>query len=154
MKLHKRAVGFGLLFLMLACTGGPFYDVYQSTVNRRWHHTDKPSFAVHIEDNKPLYDIWLYIRHTGEYDYANLFFLLHEQGPQLIDTMHRHELRLAKPDGRWTGKRAGNLYENKVLLKENYTFPDTGIYRFDIEQNMHENPLLDITDIGLKIDKK
>ncbi|NGM65585.1 gliding motility lipoprotein GldH [Sphingobacterium sp. SGR-19] len=154
MKLHKRVVGFSLLFFTLACANQPFYDVYKSTVNRRWHHHEKQAFQVHIDENDAQYDVWIYIRHTGEYDFANLFFLSHETGPQLKDNSYRHELRLATPDGRWIGKNAGNLYENKLLLKENYAFPDTGIYTFEIEQNMRENPLLNITDIGLKIIKK
>lgn len=154
MKIHKGVVGFSLLFFMLACANQPFYDVYESTVNRRWHHHEKPTFQMQIEDNKALYDIWVYIRHTGEYEYANLFFLVHESGPKLQDTSHRYELKLATPDGRWTGQSAGTLYENNLLLKENYIFPDTGLYRFSIEQNMRKNPLLDVTDIGLKIIKK
>lgn len=154
MKQYKRVFRFSLLFFMLACANQPFYDVYKSTVNRRWHHHEKPTFEMHIADNKALYDIWVYIRHTGEYEYANLFFLAHESGPKLQDTSRRYELTLASSDGRWTGQTAGNLYENNLLLKENYTFPDTGTYRFSIEQNMRENPLLDITDIGLKIIKK
>ncbi|TYR37313.1 gliding motility lipoprotein GldH [Sphingobacterium phlebotomi] len=151
MSLRKWVVGFSLLFFMLACANQPFYDVYKSTANRRWHHHEKQSFQVHINENSALYDIWVYIRHTGEYDFANLFFLSYETGPQLKDTSYRHELKLATPDGRWTGKSAGNLYENKLLLKENYTFPDTGIYTFEIEQNMQDNPILNITDVGLKI---
>lgn len=154
MKLLKKVVGFSLLFLLLACANQPFYDVYESTANRRWHFHEKPTFQVDIEDNKALYDVWVYIRHTGEYEYANLFFLAHESGPKIQDTSHRHELKLATPDGRWTGQSAGNLYENRLLLKGSYAFPDTGIYHFSIEQNMRDNPLLDITDIGLKIIKK
>lgn len=154
MKIHKKVIGFSLLFSMLACVNQPFYDVYKSTVNRRWHRHEKPTFQIHVKDTTALYDVWVYIRHTGEYEYANLFFIAHESGPKLQDTFHRHELQLATPDGRWTGQNAGNLYENKLLLKDNYTFPDTGIYSFSIEQNMHENPLLDVTDIGLKIIKK
>lgn len=139
---------------MLACANQPFYDVYKSTANRRWHHHEKQTFQVHIDENGTPYDVWVYIRHTGEYNFANLFFLSHEAGPRLKDTSYRHELKLATPDGRWTGKSAGNLYEKKLLLKENYIFPDTGIYIFEIEQNMQENPILNITDVGLKIVRK
>ncbi|PRD48764.1 gliding motility lipoprotein GldH [Sphingobacterium haloxyli] len=154
MKLHKKVVGFSVLFLMLACSNQPFYDVYKTVPNRQWHHHEKQAFQVHITENSARYDIWAYIRHSGEYDYANLFFLLHETGPQLADTSYRHELTLATTDGRWTGKSAGNLYENRLLLKEDYIFPDTGIYTFEIEQNMQEDPILNITDIGLKMVRK
>lgn len=154
MKVLEKVIGFSLLFSFLACSNQPFFDVYESMANRRWHDHEKPTFQVYIEDNKALYDVWVYIRHTSEYDYANLFFLAHESGPKLQDTSRRHELQLATSDGRWTGQSAGNLYENRLLLKESYVFPDTGMYRFSIEQNMRDNPLLDITDIGLTVIKK
>ncbi|MBD1433321.1 gliding motility lipoprotein GldH [Sphingobacterium sp. DN00404] len=154
-KAIARCVfGFCLLFFVLACVNEPFYDVYKSTANRQWHHHERQTFQVHIDRNNGPYDVWVYIRHTGEYDFANFFFLSHETGPRLKDTSYRHELKLATSDGRWTGKSAGNLYENRRLLKENYTFPDTGMYTFEIEQNMQENPILDITDVGLKIVRK
>lgn len=152
MKRYIQVVfGFSLLFFVLACASEPLYDVYETLSNRRWHYQEKPAFPVHIEDSDARYDVWVYMRHTGEYNYANLFFLAHESGPRLKDTAQRHEMQFATPDGRWTGKSSGNLYENKLLLKADYAFPDTGRYIFRIEQNMRENPILDITDIGLKV---
>lgn len=151
MILRKKVVGFSVLFFMLACTNRPFYDVYQSIENRQWHRHEKQVFQVHISENSTPYDVWVYLRHTSEYNFANLSFLSHETGPGLKNTSYKHELRLATSDGRWTGKGAGNLYENKFLLKENYIFPDTGTYIFEIEQNMQENPIRNVTDIGLKI---
>lgn len=154
MKLYKGFVGFGLLFFALACVDQPFYDVYKSTANRQWHHHEKQTFQVHIDNNSRKYNVWVHTRHTGEYNFTNLFLLAREMGPGLKDTSYRYELKLATPDGRWTGKIAANLYENKLLLKENYTFPDTGVYTFEIEQNMRTNPILNITDVGLKIIEK
>lgn len=147
---------YGLLFTLLvaSCQEAAFYETNAPIKNRSWNYGDMPKFDVNITDNKAKYDLWVNIRHTGEYNYANIFLLVHEKGPQTKDTAYRYEMKLAELDGRWTGNTAGNLYENELLIKENYTFPDTGTYSFTIEQNMRENPLRDISDIGIKLVQK
>lgn len=151
MKRCKRIAIFSLLFFLVACVNEPFYDVYKSVENRHWHRTEKQMFHVHVTENNRPYDMWVYIRHTGEYDFENLFFIFSQQGPGIPTRSSKQKLNLATPDGRWTGKTAGNLYENRLLLQKNYIFPDTGVYIFEIAQHMHENPIRNITDIGLKI---
>lgn len=151
MKRCKRIAIFSLLFFLVACVNEPFYDVYKSVENRQWHRKEKQIFHVHVKENSRPYDVWMYIRHTGEYDFENLFFIFSQQGPGIPTSSYKQKLNLATPDGRWTGKTAGNLYENRLLLQKNYIFPDTGLYVFEIAQHMHENPIRNITDIGLKI---
>ncbi|NQD70509.1 gliding motility lipoprotein GldH [Sphingobacterium shayense] len=136
------------------CTNDVFYQVNKPIENRAWTYAQVPTFNIEIKDNSKPFDLWVNIRHTGEYDYANLFILVHQEGPRNQDTTYRHELTLARQDGRWLGHNAGNLYENQLLLKENYTFPDTGVYTVGIEQNMRENPLREITDVGVQLIQK
>jgi gliding motility-associated lipoprotein GldH len=62
--------------------------------------------------------------------------------------------------GNWLGTGFTDVKENKLFYKENVVFPELGDYKFnvyhatrgvnDIEGN---NPLLGITDVGLKIEK-
>lgn len=154
MKMLKPFVMGMVTMLALACGDQHFFEKNVAIPNRSWNYSEMPKFEVAITDNKATYDIWINVRNTGEYNYANLFLLVHENGPKLRDTAFRYELKLAEVDGRWTGKSAGSLYENQLLLKENFSFPDTGKYTFAVEQNMRENPLRDITDIGIKIKKR
>src|SRR5690606_452865 len=151
MKRCKRIAIFSLLFFLVACVNEPFYDVYKSVENRQWHRTEKQMFHVHVTENSRPYDVWMYIRHTGEYDFENLFFIFSQQGPGIPTSSYKQKLNLATPDGRWTGKTAGTLTENRLLLEKNYLFPVTGVYVFEIAQHMHENPIRNIADIGLKI---
>lgn len=143
-----------LLILFVSCQESNFYETNTAIANRSWAYQDIPAFAVKIEDNKAKYDVYIHTRHTAEYNYSNLFFLLHIKGPQLQDSAFRYETKLAELDGRWIGKNAGNLYSNEVLVKKDLTFPDTGVYNFAIEQNMRENPLKHISDVGIKLVKK
>jgi gliding motility-associated lipoprotein GldH len=35
----------------------------------------------------------------------------------------------------------------------NFKFPEKGIYTFNIEQNMRDNPLHEVNDVGLRVEK-
>lgn len=141
-------------FLLSSCQEGAFYEKNTAILNRSWEYGDIKEFPVYIEDKNAVYAVYVNLRNTDKYDFSNVFLRIHESGPAIADTAKRIELKLAELDGRWTGNDAGHLYEHQVLYKENYSFPDTGIYTFGIEQNMRENPLHDISDVGIKLVKK
>ena len=140
--------------LTISCTNNAYFEDNKEILNQSWDYNQQPDFTVKIEDNKSKYDLYVNIRHTNQYDYSNLYILLHEKGKSIRDTSYRKEIKLAELDGKWTGKSSGTLYETQFLAKSNITFPDTGLYTFAIEQNMRINPLLEINDVGIKLVKK
>lgn len=157
MSTTKKQLLFSLLAVFLSfasCTDAAFYEENKSIDKRSWAYYDLQEFAVHIDDSKAKYDVFINLRHTGGYDYANIYLLLHHSGPGLQDTAYRKEITLAELDGRWLGRSAGTLYEIQALAHQDFVFPDTGTYRFVIEQNMRQNPLGDVADVGIKLIKK
>lgn len=145
---------FMLVFLLSSCQEGYFFEKNIDIPKQSWDYNNKPAFDVQIAAPNTKFDVYVNLRHNAYYPFSNIFILLHEKGKGLKDTAYRHEVKLAELDGRWTGKSAGNLYEQSILVKENFTFPDTGKYVFSIEQNMRENPLHGINDVGLKLIQK
>ncbi|KGE14674.1 gliding motility lipoprotein GldH [Sphingobacterium deserti] len=152
--LFTRLLFLSVLLFGNACSDSALFERNESIADRSWSYSDVPTFAIKITDAKSKYDLWVNVRHTNDYSYSNLFILFSQQGPGLKDTVQRYEIKLAEQDGRWTGSSAGNLYANQRLVKKDFVFPDTGIYNFGIEQNMRENPLKEIADVGLKVVKK
>lgn len=154
MKKHTFLIGCILLLLFISCDSNIIIDQNVSIDKKEWLHSSKPSFNVHISDISKRYDIWLNVRHTSNYPYSNLFVLVYEKGPKTKEYIFRKELKLASADGKWIGKSAGSLYTQQSLIHKNYAFPDTGTYRFTFEQNMRDNPLLEVSDVGLNITSK
>lgn len=152
-KKHIHNLLFTFI-LFTSCDQTSFYDVNKPINNRTWSYSTPVKFNVDISDSKTKYDVYVSIRHTPEYNYSNLFILLHQSGNKVKDTTHRHEIKLAELDGRWLGTSAGSLLNTEFKAIENFIFPDTGTYTFTIEQNMRDNPLKNISDVGLKIIKK
>lgn len=127
-------------------------DTNQEIPERAWSYMDKIKVPVSIFDTTKAYNVYLNMRHSGDYKYSNIFLLVHEISPDHKTITERKEFKLALPDGEWLGKGSGNLYSYQVLFKTNYHFPKKGVYMFQLEQNMRDNPLREVTDAGIRVE--
>jgi gliding motility-associated lipoprotein GldH len=146
-----------VLVLALAWAGctDPNAIIDQSTeiVNHNWSYANLVGNSVKIDNEKIPYNVYLNLRVTGDYKYSNIFVLIHQTGPDGKSNTTRYEFKLANADGEWLGEGSGNLYNYQVPFLTNYTFPKKGIYQFKIEQNMRDNPLHEVSDVGLRVEK-
>ena len=67
----------------------------------------------------------------------------------------RINIPLAEPTGKWLGRGMGEIYEQRMQLdlKGFINFSRKGNYRVSMEQNMRINPLPEVMDVGLRIEK-
>lgn len=145
---------FSSIVLLLGCEQGPIVDSNISMPSRKWNYANKVKVQVDIKDhNKPV-DIRFKLRHTADYHYSNIFVLLHIKGSGLVKRTIRYEYRLAQPDGQWNGSGSGNLFTYSLPLLTNYKFPAAGKYELEVEQNMRDNPLQEISDVGIKVSEQ
>ncbi len=129
-------------------------DQNTEIINRNWSYVNKVKYDVTIEDTAAAYNLYFNLRVTADYKYSNLFVLVGQgrAGAAKVP-LTRYEIKLANPDGEWLGKGSGNLYSYQVPFKRQYHFPGKGTYHFEIEQNMRDNPLHEISDVGLRVEK-
>ena len=121
--------------------------------NHNWTYVNKFGFDAKIDDEKLAYNLYINLRVTAGYKYSNLFVLISRNGPDKKPSVTRFELTLANPDGEWLGKGAGNLYTYQLPFLTNYKFPEKGNYHFYIEQNMRDNPLREVSDVGMRVER-
>lgn len=143
-----------ILMAFAGCTD-PKAVIDQNTeiVNNNWSYANKLKYYVKIDNEQISYNLYLNVRVTGDYKYANLFVLIAQTNPDKRGSATRYEFKLANPDGEWLGQGSGNLYSYQIPFRVNYKFPAKGIYHFSIEQNMRDNPLREVSDVGLRIEK-
>jgi gliding motility-associated lipoprotein GldH len=142
-----------LAFMLNGCSDpNAIIDQNTSINNRNWSYANQITNSFKIDDPNRLYNIYINLRVTGEYKYSNIFVLLHKSGPKL-GGVTRFEIKLANPDGEWLGQGSGNLYSYQVPVMTNFKFPEKGSYTFTIEQNMRDNPLHEVNDVGIRVEK-
>lgn len=151
--MNKIITAFCVWCLMLVgCTTNNIVDTNSSLKSNEWTYAKSIKTPVEITDSSRPYDIYFKLRHTAEYRYANLFVLFNLKGKG-INKHLRYQFKLAKADGTWTGKGSGAIFTHNFLMLKNYQFPKPGVYTIEIEQNMRDNPLIGISDVGLSVSK-
>jgi gliding motility-associated lipoprotein GldH len=153
MKAIKIIFILSIGVLFNACDTNRVFENYQSFKDDNWYINQKPCFYVDIQDSTSEHTIYFNLRHTGKYKYSNLFVLFTIQGPKAQAETKRLEFKLAEPDGKWLGSGLGDMYANQIKIMDKVEFPRKGVYSFSIEQNMRDNPLAGIEDVGVKIEK-
>ncbi|MCY1510573.1 gliding motility-associated lipoprotein GldH [compost metagenome] len=143
---------FLLIFLCHGCIPDTLVDYNTSVPDNHWLYSKSAKVTFDVKDTQNTYDISFKIRNTNDYRYANLYVLMHLKGPSFSKNL-RHQLLLARTSGQWTGKGSGDLFSNSFLLLKHFRFPKAGIYTLEVEQNMRDNPLYGVSDIGLLIEK-
>lgn len=138
--------------VVISCRNDVLKDEFKPIPNQSWNYNFVPSFEVKVTDKQASYRLKVNVRVTADYRYSNLFVLMHQVHPNKTRQTKRIELRIADKDGRWLGKGAGSLYSYQITYDKDYYFPDTGMYRYEIEQNMRDSPLRGVSDVGICIE--
>ncbi len=148
-KLHIIAI-FCFLFTFSSCNFNTVVDTNQSIENNRWLYANVAKADFEIKDVTKPYQVNFKLRINTEYRYSNLFVLATLKDAKSRKKT-RYQFKLAKEDGTWLGKGSGDLYTYSFPLLKNHRFADTGKYSIEIEQNMRDNPLLGISDVGIEV---
>lgn len=154
LKFFLNTVFIGVFLMFLACNEpGTLVDQNTEIGNHNWYYLNKVKTEVKITDAAQPYNIYFNFRHAADYRYSNIFVLLHQTGPNHQNKTTRYEFKLANPDGEWLGNGSGDLYSYRLPLLTNYRFPANGTYSFTLEQNMRDNPLQEVADVGLRVER-
>lgn len=151
----KRLIKYFVLsFIVLftSCNDGAVKDVFINIPNHNWSYVRPIKTDVDIIDSSVPYTLSVNFRHTEDYRYANLWIRVSIIDPSKKKRTERKEFQLALQDGEWLGKGSGNLYSYQLVFKEAFKFDTVGKYTFIIEQNMRDNPLKYVTDVGLRVE--
>lgn len=139
--------------MLAACTKSNLYDKNISIREGKWEYGDAKKFEVNIIDTASNYNLFVNVRHTDRYAFNNLWLIISTTYPDSTIRQDKVNVELSEPEGNWTGTCADGICYNSVLIQSNFTFPHKGYYVFSVEQDMRLNPITEILDVGLKIEK-
>ena len=155
MKRILFIAGLGILLSGFACQNpNVLVDENQSINQARWTYVNPIKIKVPIVDTAAAYTLFINLRHTEAYAYSNIFIRIKQGNPNKTQTVWRKEYTLANLDGEWLGTGSGNLRSHQLVLFKNHHFSQPGTYVFELEQYMRDNPLKEVSDIGLRVEKQ
>lgn len=136
-------------------------DLYEKTANipgHKWKSNFKPSFTFTIKDTSSPYQLFITLRHRDKYDFNNIYLNITTIQPgQDSSQSALYDLKLGNDEKGWLGSGMDDIYEHRIPLTPTGTpfyFRKPGEYTFTLEQAMREDPLEDVMNVGLRIEKK
>jgi len=94
------------------------------------------------------------LRHNEKYNFNNIYVNVYVKGPGQ-DTAQKiqENLVLATNEKGWLASGMDDIYDHRIQLGPEQSLK-AGKYNFIIEQIMRENPLNNVLNVGLRIEKK
>ncbi len=147
-----------VILLLSSCKSIDLFEKATPIPGHSWENSFRPSFSFTIKDTASPYQLFLILRHSDKYSFNNIYINLHAKQPG-IDTAQvvKYDLVLGTNEDGWLGSGMDDIYEHRIPLTpagQEYYFKKPGDYVFSIEQIMRENPLKNVLDVGLRIEKK
>ena len=142
MKPLTLSILCALTLTLAACHNKVIYSEAYTLPKAEWHADSLLTFNIPIADSCAYYDVLLYIRHTQQYPYQNMWLFVGN------DTI---EFYLADQRGQWLGNGFGELREMPVIYQQHIQFPHTGNYQYTLQQAMRDTLLHGVHDVGITV---
>lgn len=142
----------GFFFTIASCKQ---IDVYEKTfafTRHTWPSTEKPDFVFTIIDTVARYNIFVVLRHTDAYHYNNLWVNVTFIPPSDTAQTIRANLKLGD-NKQWLGNSIDDIVEHRILINPNPLHLKKGNYQFILGQIMREDPLSNILNAGIRVEK-
>ncbi len=146
------------VLLLASCQTVDLFEKVEAIPNHKWDNAFKPSFTFQITDTVSRYRVYIVLRHNEKYNYNNIWLNLTTRIPgDTATNKAQFELPLANSEG-WLSKESAmdDLYEHRILItpgNEGLAFRKSGQYTYTLEHIMRENPLANVLNVGLRIEK-
>jgi len=141
----------------ISCDTIDLYEKIDSIPGHEWSSAYKPQFNFTIKDTTASYQLFITLRHNERYAFNNIWLNLQAQSPGSAAQQFLIELPLASADKGWLGNGMDDLYDHRIpitLDPQKLNFKKGGEYIFTIEHVMREDPLQNIMNVGLRLEKK
>lgn len=152
MKKTGLLIGLAVVGLgsLCSCRQNDIYNEFNTLPRNGWFKRDVQRFTPESPDSIGRYDLYLTLRHNGDYAYRNLWLFVSytgADGEQKTDTVN---CELADEFGRWSGGGWGSYYQQELLLDDCFRFVGKGQV-VTIQQAMRDDRIRGISDVGIRI---
>ncbi len=139
---------------LVACRQINVYEKNTAIPQMEWSKDFTATGTFNIDDTLAAYKLFIVLRHTDAYTYNNIWLNVGLQPPEDSMYFQKLDLLLATDATGWQGTGMNDIWEVRKLLNgEPRRFKKTGQYNYKIFQVMRDNPLKNVMNAGLRIEK-
>ncbi len=153
-RVHHLMILVITVVSLTACANLDVYEKNVSIPKHEWSYSYIPTFDFSITDTASSYEIYIVLRHTDAYRYNNIWLNLGTKFPGDSMRYQRFELQLGSDAAGWEGTGMDDIWEvRKPVTKGPVKFSKPGSYTFTLAQVMRENPLPNIMNAGIRVQR-
>ena len=153
MRLIKFSIIFlAFIILLQSCNT---IDLYEQTIpipKHAWNSNLRLNFTSVIKDSTGYYNIYFVLRHSESYHFNNIWIDFTAAFPNDTARTQRLNFQLATGNG-WLGTAMDDIIEQRLLINKQPIRLHAGTYKFSLVQIMREDPLQNILNAGIRIEK-
>jgi gliding motility-associated lipoprotein GldH len=141
-----------LLSVLSACTKASYYSETHVFSDVVWGAGEQPVFTFDMQDSVSLYDLSFVLRLNNDYDYQNVWILMHTTRPGGMVSTDTINLQVFDERGRWLGKKSGSTYTFTGIFALNHRFESVGKHNIRMEHAVMNPELRGVMDMSLLVD--
>jgi gliding motility-associated lipoprotein GldH len=119
-----------------------------------WLRKDKREFKVPVVDNNLTYDLSLSFRYASGYAYPAARVKVLEVSPSGNETVKEYALKVREANGDYIGEPGFDIWDSEHMIEPGKKYEETGTYKYVIEHNNPDDPMIMVMEIGVILDKK
>ena len=140
--------------LLASCGKNVVLDELHTFEDSRWHMDSVVTVVWEPEQSEDPVFMSMYIRHSTEYPYNNLFLFRSIESTQGLEFTDTVNVALADPLGVWNGSGMSNLKTLEIPIGQGAVrFRDDERYTLKITQGMRDTVLYGIQDVGVQFEQ-
>ena len=150
----KKILPLLALVLLASCGKNVVLDELHSFKDSRWHMDSVVTVVWEPEQSEDPVFMSMYIRHSTDYPYNNLFLFRSIESTQGVEYTDTVNVALADPLGVWNGTGMSNLKTLEIQIGQGAVrFRDDERYTLKITQGMRDTVLYGIQDVGVQFEQ-
>jgi gliding motility-associated lipoprotein GldH len=143
-----------LSLFALSCNKNRIFEEHNTNFPKfRWDKSNIVDFNPDIKDKNYDYKIFIAIRHIAGFQLKDINVKLEIISPSGEETTKDYTLPLFDKNNESLSDCAGDYCDLESMVENNFKFKETGKYKFRISHQMSINPIPNVMEVGLIIDK-
>lgn len=151
---HPIFIYLCIALLAWSCEEGVLLDQFHEVPNGEWQYDQVYTDSFTVLNPDFYHQIYVNLRISSEYKYANIQLLISVTHPDGKTTKHELPIKLAEKSGKWLGKGLGDILTYQVPILHRKFLDQKGMYSFKIAQNMRVTPLKELLSVGIKVQQQ
>lgn len=127
-----------------------YYEQFEDVNPQSWKWEDAKKFEFEVTDSSHLYNLFCGLRIDSDYNYSNIWLIYVLRGPDGYMRKDQFQVVLSDNFGKWKGEGVSNLISYRTPFIKNQQLKK-GKYTLEIFQNMRDESLEHVNNVGLQI---